>query len=140
MATVNSQRSILLQQRGVIAIEMAFALPIFLVFVLTSVEVARFFWAQHWLNENLHRAVRNEALNPGAGVENRLTRQLNTARILLPADSVRVVRTNVGWFTNANGPVERYQATAQLKFALLPWTDISVSSVSWLANNENQIR
>lgn len=130
----------MLRQRGVIAVEMAFALPIFLAFVLTSVEVARFFWTQHWLNENLHRAVRTEALNPGTGVESRLIKQLTTASILLPASSVRVTRKDISWFTNVNGPVERYRATAQLSFALLPWTDISVSSVSWLANNENQIR
>ncbi|WP_419813599.1 TadE/TadG family type IV pilus assembly protein [Bacterioplanoides sp.] len=128
---------------GTVTIEMAFALPIFLLFILFSVESARFFWTQHWLNYNLHHAAQLEALDPQDGVQQRLTRQLTRAGVLVAANAVRVYETEVSWFNNANGPLTRYRAEAELDFLLFRNSDadrtLTLSSTTWLGETENEI-
>lgn len=123
--------------RGILVIELAYALPILLLFILLSIEVARFFWTQHWLNYNLHEAARAASLNPGRGVQQRLTEQLVAGDILLSARSVTVTERSIDWINNANGRVVRYTATAELDFFMMPIRQFTLSSVTWLAQNEN---
>lgn len=129
--------------RGIIVIEMAFALPVFLLFLLFSIETARFFWTQHWLNYNLHHAARVEALNPENGVQDRLTDQLTQAGVLVSANKVNVYEKQLSWFNNANGQITRYRAEAELNFMLfqrfLPDGTLTISSITWLAETENEI-
>ena len=122
------------RQKGNVAIEMAFSLPIFLALVLGTLEINRYFWTSYWLDYNLHQAVKDEAWKPGIGVENRLKKRLNN--ILIDTNKLSIQQKTIPL---GSLYLSEFTVSYKTRFFFLPNKDLSLNSSSWLGDNENDI-
>lgn len=121
-------------QSANIAIEMAFILPTLLFFLLGAIEVNRYFWMGYWLDYNLHQAVKNEAWEPGIGVETRLTTGLNGLLVDTTKLSINENTRSLGDLL-----ITEYQVSYKTRFYFFPSKEFSFHSTSWIGDNENDI-
>jgi hypothetical protein len=122
------------QQKGNVAIEMAFSLPIFLALILGTLEINRFFWTSYWLDYNLHQAVKDEAWEPGIGVESRLKERLKGLLIDTNKLSIQKKTVSLGVLY-----LSEFTVNYKTRYFFLPHKDLTLSSSSWLGDNENDI-
>ncbi len=122
------------KQSANIAIEMAFILPTFLIFLLGAIEVNRYFWTGYWLDYNLYQAIKDEAWEPGIGVETRLTTGLNGLLI-----DTKKLSLNENTHSLGNLLLTEYRVSYKTRFYFLPSKEFSFHSTSWVGDNENDI-
>lgn len=120
--------------QGNIAIEMAFSLPVFLFMLLAIIEINRYFWMGYLLDNQLHRAVKNEAGEPGIGVESRLKQYLNRGLF----DSTKII-FNEKTVAIGQLSVAQYQVSYQTTLYFLPYRELTLTSTNWQGDHENDI-
>lgn len=126
--------------RGILAIEMAFSLPVLLLFILASIEVGRFFWSQHWLNINLYQAIKSHSLDSSKSVKNYLLSELEKNNLFFNPSNIDIEVDNLKLFPEDEVKYKRYKAIVTLKLMLMPIQSATISSVSWSIKDENIIR
>ena len=119
---------------GNVAIEMAIALPIFLVLFMGILELNRYYWTGYWLNYCLQDSITSEALDPGFGVKNRLLDRIQNQLIDKALLSITEQKVMIGRLE-----ISQYNVSYQTQFFFLPNKDLLIRSNSWLADNENDI-
>jgi len=122
------------KQSASIAIEMAFILPTFLIFLLGAIEVNRYFWTGYWLDYNLYQAIKDEAWEPGIGVEARLTTGLNGLLI-----DTKKLSINENTHSLGDLLLTEYRVSYKTRFYFLPSKELNFHSTSWVGDNENDI-
>lgn len=123
------------KQSGQAIIEFAFAIPIFLIVLFGTLEINRYYWTSYWLEVALHQSIEQEALEPTAGVEQRLKKYLNDT--LIADENVQLTQS-----LERLGDLEviQWKATYSARFNFIPRKDMTISSYSWSHANENVIR
>lgn len=119
---------------GSIIVEMALSLPVFLTFLLGTIEINRYFWTAYWLEHSLHQAIRSESLEPGRGVTERLKDNINNA--LLNADRIRLTQKtqNIGEME-----ITHWTASYETRFYFYSQEQLSLTSNGWSFDGENII-